>query len=667
MTRILRCALQVMLVAAVILVARVTPMFATVGWLPVSPEDLALKDNPKEPGADAMILYREVVVDARKANVSGDSLEEYVRIKIFTQAGTKYGHIVIPYDQSFETIPYVAGRTILPDGTIKDFDGQVLNSTLTRVGETEYFAKTFTLPDVQPGCIIEYRFDRQARPGWLHDEEWTLSSNMYTREAHFTYYPNDIFYQAGYHAQYRPYLLPAGAKMKENADHSYAMELQDLAAIVDEPLMPPKAVMEPSVEFYYVTPGQPDPTDPPAKFWGHYAKQWDGEISHFIDKKDALNQELSKIVAGGDSPDTKLRKIYARVEQIRNLSMEDYKTQKETKAEDLKPDNNVADVLDRGYATGRQINLTFIGLARAAGFDATEVFVAPRNTSIFVATRNDVGELRDGLVWVKAGSQEYYIDPSARYYPFGLLPWYESEAGGIRVDGHTPTIVTTPEPAATQATIERTASLNVKADGSISANIQVDFTGLEGAMLREDDRKEDPTGRTKDLESRIKGWLPVGSELAITKIENWDDIEKPVHVEGTLKIGSYGSTAARDMLLPMDIFQATQAGDFAQQTRHNPVYFSYPYQEIDSVTVNLPTGYKIDALPKPQKIDLKAAIYEITAANQGNSIEITRRLTIGGVLFAKETYPTFRAFFGLVRTNDDAQVVLESTQTSQLN
>ena len=29
-------------------------------WLPIAPEDLALRDNPKQPGADAMILYRQV-------------------------------------------------------------------------------------------------------------------------------------------------------------------------------------------------------------------------------------------------------------------------------------------------------------------------------------------------------------------------------------------------------------------------------------------------------------------------------------------------------------------------------------------------------------------------------------------------------------------------------
>lgn len=667
MSRIARWVAQALVITAVVLCARLVPVSADNGWLPVSPEDLALKDNPKQSGADAMILYRQSVVDARTANVSGDSVQEYVRIKIFTQSGTSRGHVDIPYDRSFETIPYVSGRTILPDGTIKNFDGKTLDSTIVKTGGIRYSAKTFTLPDVQPGCVIEYKYDRQSQPGWLHDESWVLSSDLYTREAHFTYYPNDQFGENGLSARYRSYLLPSDAQMTHPANGSYTMAVHDIPAIVDEPLMPPKPAMEPIVEFYYVEPSDPDPGQSKEKYWGYFAKKWNSEIDHFDGRKDALNQEVSKVVSPNDSPETKLRKIYDRVERIRNLSMEDYKSKTETKAEDLKPDNNVADVLERGYASGHQINLTFLGLARAAGFEATEVYLAPRNAYVFVPERNDRSEIQAEIVWVKAGSQEYYLDPSARYYPFGVLPWFETEAGGVRVDGHAATFVTTPSPLFSQATITRTADLTVNQDGSITANIQIDFGGLEGAMERASNRKEDQTGRNKNLEDEIKSWLPVGSEFAITKIANWDDVEQPLHVEGTLKVALYGSTAARNLLLPLDPFQAIQAGDFSKQSRQNAVYFSYPYQEIDNVTVHAPAGYDIGGLPKAQKIDLGAATYDIALAGQGNIVEVKRQLAIKGILFGKESYPTFRAFFGAVRTDDDAQMVLETKQTGQLN
>ena len=40
-------------------------------WLPVAPEDLALKDNPASPGVDAMVLYRNSFVSARDVNTGG--------------------------------------------------------------------------------------------------------------------------------------------------------------------------------------------------------------------------------------------------------------------------------------------------------------------------------------------------------------------------------------------------------------------------------------------------------------------------------------------------------------------------------------------------------------------------------------------------------------------
>src|SRR5580693_598340 len=69
-------------------------------WRPVSTDDLALKDNPKQPGADAMVIYRQVDVDAKNASVIN-----YLQIKVFTVAGVKsQSDIELPYDKANESI-----------------------------------------------------------------------------------------------------------------------------------------------------------------------------------------------------------------------------------------------------------------------------------------------------------------------------------------------------------------------------------------------------------------------------------------------------------------------------------------------------------------------------------------------------------------------------------
>lgn len=85
----------------------------------------------------------------------------------------------------------------------------------------------------------------------------------------------------------------------------------------------------------------------------------------------------------------KLQKIYARVQKIRNLAFEQRKSKKEMKEEEIEPNANVEDLLKRGCGNPLQFNYLFIGLARAAGFEATELSVTSRNDSFFLSQVKD--------------------------------------------------------------------------------------------------------------------------------------------------------------------------------------------------------------------------------------------------------------------------------------
>jgi Domain of Unknown Function with PDB structure (DUF3857) len=664
MNRTHRSVLRVALVCLLLFsAARSLP--ATEGWLPVPPEDLALKDNPKQPGADAMILYRELIDDASKASASGDTVEEYVRIKVFTEEGTKYGHVEIPFSKSYQNIVYVAGRTIKPDGSVVKFDGQVLETTVEKSSGLKILVKSFTLPDVQPGCIMEYKYQMQGQPGWVHSQEWIVSQPIYTREAHFVYTP-DTGYGNDLKPMNRTYWLPRDATLKELVNGSYQMVVHDISGVVEEPLMPPEKTIEARVEFFYQDDSAPLATDPSEHYWNHYGKKLDGELEHFIDKKNVLNEELSKIVSSGDADEVKLRKIYARVQQVRNLNLENEKMKKENKDENLKPNSNVEDVLKHGYAYGTEINYLFVGLARAAGFDATEVYVAPRSVDLFLPSQNNFRQILDEFTWVRAGSKEYYLDPSAGSFPFGLLPWYETETGGIRVDKHGATIVTTPEPLSSDSNLVRTADLEVKDDGSISGTLHLDFQGQRAALLREEKRQEDDAGRTKDLEGDIRRWLPVGSTFEITQLADWDHNDRPIHVEGTLTIPSFGTGAAQRMLLPLEIFEATETASFASEKRYNAVYFHYPYEETDDLKLHMPPGYKAETMPPDRKVNLGAVSYDLsTTAAPDGTVEVKRHLMVNGILFSKDQYPTLRRFFAVVKTNDHAQMVFQNAASAK--
>ena len=75
----------------------------------------------------------------------------------------------------------------------------------------------------------------------------------------------------------------------------------------------------------------------------------------------------SAVSAPNDPPEVKVRKIYDRVQQVRNTSYELRKTDQEEKREKEKAPANVEEVWKRGYASGYDLNWLFLGLVRAAG------------------------------------------------------------------------------------------------------------------------------------------------------------------------------------------------------------------------------------------------------------------------------------------------------------
>ena len=631
-------------------------------WLPINPEDLALKDNPKHPGAHAMILYRSSTINAKRADVDGDFTEEYIRIKIFTQEGTKEADREIEFQKDNTDVKDIRARTIRPDGSTVNFDGKVFERTVVKLSGFKFLAKTFTLPDVQPGCVIEYKYRRQGKPGYLRDQEWILSNSLYTREVHFTIIP--YVREGGLPLFYRQFGLPNGVVPEKQVDGRYTMAAADIQAIEDEPFMPPEKALQARVEFYYRDMNEPT-NETPEHFWARTGKRMNDRFEDYINKKGTLQKELARITSPGDPPETVLRKIQARVQQIRDLSFEEFKTEKERKKENLKDNSNVDDLLKHNAGDGREVDFLFAGLARAAGFEATEIYIANRDRSVFNPKLEDPSELNGDIVWVKSAGKEYWLDPSARFHPFGVLPWQESDTQGLKLNKQGGEFVNVPPPAPSDATIVRHADLEITPDGGVKGTLQVDFTGQQGAILRQDNRGSDETGRKKALTDHIKEWMPTNANFDVTAITNWDKADLPLHVEGTFSVESFGSGVGRRMLIPMTFFQSPDVRSFQTARRVNSIYFHFPYQETDEIRIHAPAGYRIESVPAAKQHKPGVVSYELSASQAGDVFVVKRRLEVGGLKFPQNMYRPLQAFFNSVKTDDEAQFFLQRTESAK--
>ncbi|HEX4784731.1 MAG TPA: DUF3857 domain-containing protein [Candidatus Sulfotelmatobacter sp.] len=628
---------------------------------PVSPTELAMTSEPKAPGAPAIILFRQVDRDDRGQTAHEDV---YFRIKILTEEGRKYADIEIPFFKEVGNIDNIRARTIEPDGTIVNFSGKAFDKSIVKARGVKYMAKTFTLPNVQVGSILEYYYTTSLSDQVIFNSHWILSNELFTKNARFSLKP--------YVSNYLPIsvrwtwsrLPPGTAQPAEAANHVINLEANDIPAFQTEDYMPPENEMKARVDFIYT---EDAPEKEPDKYWKKLGKKRNNQLESFVGKRKAMDQVVAEIVAPGDSPEVKLQKIYARVQQIRNTSYEVQKSEQEQKRDKEKDPDNVEAIWKKQYGNGQELTWLFLALARSAGFEASGMWLADRSNYFFTPQTMDGLRLDANVVVVKLNGKDVFFDPGAAFTPFGMLPWVETGVQGLKLDKDGGSWLLTSLPPSTDSGIKRKAELKLSETGELEGKLTVTYTGLEASQRRVQDRLSDEADHKKFLEDEVKEAIPVACEVELTNQPDWKSSSPSLVAEYHLKVTGWVSGAGRRALLPVGLFSAQEKHLFDHADRVHPIYFAFPFQRADDVTIDLPLGWQISTVPQPQKLDAKAITYVLEAKNDKGTLHLNRVLNVDVMLLPSNNYPNLRKIFQIVRTDDEQQVILQPGGTTASN
>jgi hypothetical protein len=261
-----------------------------------------------------------------------------------------------------------------------------------------------------------------------------------------------------------------------------------------------------------------------------------------------------------------------------------------------------------------------------------------------------------------------YCDPATKFAPFGLLSWPETGVRGLRLDKDGGSWVMTTLPPSSESRIERKADLKLMSDtGSLEGKLTVTYSGLEALRRRIEERNEDEVNRKRFLEDQVKEFIPVGIEVELANKPDWGSSTKSMVAEFDLKVPGWASGAGRRALVPVGLFGGPEKHAFEHSNRVHPIYFWYPSEKLDDVTIDLPLGWQVNSLPPVQNVDAKAAVYNMKVENNQGKLRVTRRLNMNLMMVDVKSYPTLRNFFQVVRTGDEQQIVLQPGASAASN
>jgi hypothetical protein len=632
-------------------------------------EELSMTSLPGYPGVSAVVLnYEEVAKDDLHV------VQRYKRIKILTEEGKQYANVELSFvrtgDSGFfsgsegndKTVGEIVGRTVHPDGTIIPFTGKPYLKVLEKVQGVKVQAQVFTLPDVEVGSIIEYRYATRYNDMTAESPDWYIQGDLFVKSAHYVWFPTvkDLV-----DSKERPInaiswfpILPAGVSVVRTElptgdsfhakQTAYELTIHDVPPTLKEEYMPPLSSYSYRVYFNFTS------FRTSAEFWKSEGKDWAKRSDSFMKESSDVKAAAAAAIGGETTSEGKLRKLYAKVESMENT---EYTRERQKKEEGEV--NNVSDVLKRSRGTSTQLTELFVAMARSAGFKSYLMLVPNRSDNFFTPSWMSFQQFDDVIAIVNFDGKDLSLDPGWRYTPFGKLAWQHTFVDGLReVDGGTDMAKTGGDGYSANHTT-RVANLTMDEHGEITGKVDITYSGSPAVLWRHRALRGDSESLKDSLRKSMEELLPNTLEVKVSSIQNIEDYEKPLSVSFEVK-GTVGTPTGKRLVLPVDLFESRSSATFAQEKRDTAVDFDYAAFTQDAVRINFPKGFELEATPKDDKYSIpKLAAYDLSVTSGPNYFVTRRNFAMGDFLFSAKDYPTLRTFYSQRETKDKESVVLK--------
>ena len=636
-------------------------------WKPVDSVELALKAPTVEKDADAEALFWEVRIDD---NPEGDLIfNHYLRIKVFTERGREsQSKIDIEFGKfgSRETkIQDIAARTIKADGTIVQLKKEdVFERTIVKVSGAKVKAKSFAMPAVEAGCIIEYRWREVRVNRDANNVRLQFQRDIPVQRVDYLIkpmtYENTSFASYTLHGRASPFVKDKGG--------FYRTTMTNMPAIHEEARMPPEDQVKTWALVFYSEGSKLDAE----KYWLDLGRRFYDNTKSLIKASDDVKQTASTLITDAKSPEEKLQKIYEFCRtKITNVS-NDASGMTPDERKKLKDNKSPSDTLKRGMGTSADVDLLFAALASASGFDA-RIALAPDRGDIFfdqeIRSIPNAYFLEPSNIAVNVEGKWRFFNPGYNYVPMGMLRWQEEGEQALVTDPKQPIWVETPVSEPSKSLVKRRAKMKLSEDGLLEGDVQIEYTGHFAVERKEDSDDESETQREESLKEEIKDQMSA-AEISSIKIENVTDHVKPLVYSYHVKFPAYAQRTGKRLFLQPAFFQFGKGPMFVNASRRYPIYFHYPWAEEDEVEFELPPGFALDSAESPAPFsggaisDYKPAL----SISRDNRLLVYKRSFFfgggGNVLFPVAAYPQLRNYFDMLNKQDTHTVALKQASSN---
>jgi len=635
---------------------------AAVKWAPVEPAHLAEQSPRIDPDADAeAIFWRTWVTDQMIGNRQPQNIkEQYIRIKIFTERGVQE-YATIDLLSAFDEIRIgdLRARTIKSDGRIVEVPGRsIFERTVARTRGIKVRFKSFSMPGVEPGDIIEYQW-KQYR-----DDYFSQYSRLYFQrdipswEVSYHVKPSDFAWERlGFLMSFQVFNV-RGEGFRETPGGWQSITVQDVPAFKSEARMPPEDNIRSWMLLFY----SKKRNFKPDKYWSEMGKAIRHELRNEVKVDGSIKKKAAELTAGLSTPTEKIDRILDYcLNQVKNFQHDRSGVTAEQRLK-LKPRKKPSDTLKQGMGTGRDIIKLFSALLNAAGIRSYVALAAGRDDFFFNSNFLDPYFLNRMQVAVELDGKWKFYDPASPYLEPGMLLWPEEGVESLILHRKQPFFQKTPSSDPQRSRIHRKASFKLQEDGTLEGTVEMVFHGHPGVSRKNVYDALTPEEQQKAIAERVQERLN-SADVTDVEIVNTKAIRDPLAVRYRIRVPGYAQGVGRRLLLQPAYFQMNVPAEFETSQRRYDIYFRYSWTESDEVTIELPQTHRLERLSSPRPFTMQGVGKYEASLEQGDGNGLTYRRSLrfgdnGTILFRSDAYPQIKRTFDYIHRQDNHVLTL---------
>ncbi len=643
---------QIFQVFFIILLVGLQMVSAQIQWRPVTQAELDMKTPLVEPDADAEAIFWEVRLDDKKGGKM--FYNHYVRVKIFTDRGReRFSKFDIPFTKG-KKVEDVAARVIKPDGTISELQpGDIFEHEILKAGKISIKAKSFAVPGIEPGVIVEYQYKETFKGDSAENERLLFQRDVPMQKVTYYVRPRKDS-SLNFNFQNMPQM-----RFLMNDEGYYVGTRENVPAFKEEPQMPPDDEVRQWVLLSY---------DSYLSFrWSFFGNPVGLGFDEIIKSTKEIEQKAQELTANSHSLEEKLQSLYDFAQkQIRNVTFDKSFTDEQRASIKNK---KASDTLKRGMGDVVDIDFLFAALAHAVGFDANVMFSGNRSENFFDHTK-DVNRryLHLSGVAVRIGNEWKPFNPGNPYIPFGMIDWYEEGISTMIAGGGGYNWILLPLTDQTKNLSKRTGKFKLLEDGTLEGFVRVEHNGQQANTSRRNLFEKSPGEREEFLK---KSWKQFVSTAEITdfSMENFNDPSKPYTYSFKVRVPNYAQKTGKRLFLQPGFFEYGTSPLFSAETRKYSIYFDFPWSENDEIEIELPKNFEADSIDPPGKVSEVKGIgllnIKIELSKETNILKYNRQFYFGGtgsVLFPVSAYKPLKILFDAFHKADTYTISLKQKQ-----